>query len=298
MARSTLPSLNALRTFEAYARLRSMTHAANELGVTHGAVSRQVQALEAAVGAALLQGPRHRLELTPAGQALSAALTASFDAIAAALPGVSLAQVLNVSCLSALAMKWLIPRLPRFADAHPDIRVQIIEGWRPVDFGDGVLHAAIRAGRPAASRGQRVQAFMPNFHGPVISPARFAEISRDRMALLALPRLASETFPAAWAVWSEAVGVALPAQPPAQTFEHTAYMLEAAVAGLGVAVTTWAFAAPDVMSGRLLAPWGFGPYSQPFVYIRPRADNPAADAFGAWLIAEGRRTAKPQAYEA
>ena len=70
-------------------------------------------------------------------------------------------------------------------------------------------------------------------------------------------------------------------------------MLEAAAAGLGIAVTTWAFAAPDVLSGRLVAPWGFQPLAEPFVYVRPRSDNPAAEAFGTWLAAEGRRSPRP-----
>jgi len=190
-------------------------------------------------------------------------------------------------------MKWLIPRLPAFVAAHPQIQVQILEGWRPVDFGEGVIHAAIRAEKPPPARGQRVLAFMPNFHGPVLSPAVFRQIDQDRAQALRLPRLRSETFLASWATWAAGAGVALPPASETLTFEHNAYMLEAAAAGLGVAVTTWAFAAPDILSGRLVAPWGFNRMAQPFVYIRPRADNAAAEAFGAWLISEGRRSPPP-----
>jgi DNA-binding transcriptional LysR family regulator len=293
MARPALPSLSRLRAFEAYGRAKSMTRAADELGVTHGAVSRQIKVLEAEVGAALLQGPRHRLELTAAGARFAAALSDAFERIGAALPGAGPGPVLNVSCLSALAMKWLIPRLPGFVGAHPNIHVQILEGWRPVDFGEGVIHAAIRAEKPAPARGQRVQAFMSNFHGPVLSPAVFRQMGEDHGRVLALPHLRSETFLGSWSLWATGAGVDLPAAPEPLTFEHTAYMLEAAAAGLGVAVTTWAFAAPDILSGRLIAPWGFNRLAQPFVYIRPRAENPAADAFGAWLLAEGRRSPPP-----
>ena len=71
-------------------------------------------------------------------------------------------------------------------------------------------------------------------------------------------------------------------------------MLEAAAAGLGVAVTPWAFAQPDIERGRLVAPWGFEPVGETFTYLRPAlAENPAAAAFGAWLRDEGRRSAKP-----
>jgi LysR family glycine cleavage system transcriptional activator len=293
MSRRALPSLTGLRAFEAYGRLRSMTRAADDLRVTHGAVSRQIKALEADVGAALLAGPRHRLELTAAGARLASALSGAFDLIGGALPGAGPGRVLNVSCLSALAMKWLIPRLPGFVTTHPGVQVQILEGWRPADFGDGVIHAAIRADRPPAARGQRVTAFMPNFHGPVLSPARFRKIGEDRSRALELCRLRSETFLASWAAWASGAGVALPAAGEHLTFEHSAYMLEAAAAGLGIAVTTWAFAAPDILSGRLVAPWGFNRLAQPFVYIRPRADNPAAEAFGAWLVSEGRRSPTP-----
>jgi LysR family glycine cleavage system transcriptional activator len=293
MPRRALPSLSGLRSFEAFGRLRSMTGAADALGVTHGAVSRQVKALEAELGAALLQGPRHRLELTPAGAALAAAVSDAFDRIGAALPGAGPSPVLNVSCLGTLAMKWLIPRLPTFVAAHPHVHVQILEGWRPVDFGEGVIHAAVRAEKPPPARGQRVQAFMPNFHGPVLSPTVFHRLGYDRDQALGLTQLRSETFLASWSLWAAGAGVELPASPEQLTFEHNAYMLEAAAAGLGIAVTTWAFAAPDVLSGRLVAPWGFNRLAQPFVYIRPRADNPAAEAFGAWLMAEGRRSPPP-----
>ena len=294
MWRRPIPSLSGLRAFEAYGRLQSMTHAADELGVTHGAVSRQIKALDTGVGARLLKGPRHRLELTVAGARLAAALSSAFDLIGAALPGADQGRVLNVSCLGALAMKWLIPRLPRFVDSHPDIHVQILEGWRPVDFGDGVVHAAIRAERPAAARGQRVTAFMPNFHGPVLSPTLFREVGGECDQALKLARLRSETFLASWATWAAGAGVELPVAREL-TFEHNAYMLEAAAAGLGIAVTTWAFAAPDVLSGRLVAPWGFNRLAQPFVYIRPRADNQAAETFGAWLQLEGRKSPTPTA---
>ena len=189
MARRTLPSLNSLRAFETFARLRSMTRAAEELGVTPGAVSRHVRGLEIETGAVLVKGPRHDLALTPAGSALAKTLTPALDAIARALPGAEASDVLNVSCLSALAVKWLIPRLPGFYECHPKIRVQVLEGWRPVEFGDGVLHAALRAGRPPASSGQRATPFMANFSGPVLSKAAFAACGHHHEQVLRLPRL-------------------------------------------------------------------------------------------------------------
>ncbi len=123
-----LPSLNALRTFEAVARLGRMTAAADELCVTHGAVSRQVRALQDELGAALFEdGARQALRLTPAGRSLAAALTPSLDRIAEAVEAVSpsSAPVLDVSCLSTFAMRWLIPRLHRFHARHAGIDVRL-----------------------------------------------------------------------------------------------------------------------------------------------------------------------------
>src|SRR5262249_3310870 len=154
-----LPSLTGLQSFEAFARLGGMTAAAAELNVTHGAVSRQVRALEARLGVAMVVGPRHDLRLTEAGQRLATALTSAFDQVAAALPGAGPDQELVLSCLGTLAMKWLIPRLPRFLDQHPGLRVRIVESYAPVDFSAGV-HAAIRIHAGRAPEGLKVRPFM------------------------------------------------------------------------------------------------------------------------------------------
>ena len=99
---------------------------------------------------------------------------------------------------------------------------------------------------------------------------------------------------AAWATWAKAAGVDLPASPLDRVFEHNSYMLEAAAAGLGVAVTPWAFAQPDIERGRLVAPLGFQASADRFAFLRPSlAENPDAEAFSEWLVNEGRRSAKP-----
>ncbi len=118
MVRRSLPSLNALRAFEAFGRHGRMTAAAEELCVTHGAVSRQVQALEAELGVALTEGPRNRLRLTEPGLKLTEALTRAFETIEAGLPaGRQARRGLRVSVQPTFAMKWLIPRLPDFVAA-------------------------------------------------------------------------------------------------------------------------------------------------------------------------------------
>jgi DNA-binding transcriptional LysR family regulator len=296
MARRSLPGLPGLRAFEAFARAGSMTAAADELCVTHGAISRHIRNLETQLGAQLVVGPRHNLALTEAGRTLAAALTASLDAIAAALPGAGAEEELVVSCYATFAMKWLIPRLPAFLSANPGVHVRILESHEPVEFGEAGVHAAIRiegAGRPD---GSRAVAFMHHYHGPVLAPGLLTEAGDDRRRLFHLPRLHSETFCSAWTEWAERSGVTLPPSPVDRLFEHNSYMLEAAAAGMGVAVAPWAFSAADIERGRLVAPFGFEPVERRYVYLRPRlGEHPAATRFGEWLREEGRRAGAPPA---
>jgi DNA-binding transcriptional LysR family regulator len=290
-----LPALTGLRAFEAFARTGSMTKAAAELNVTHGAVSRQVRALEQRLGAPLVVGPRHDLRLTEAGQRLATALTAAFAQIAAALPGAEDQPVLVVSCLGTLAMNWLIPRLGGFVDQHPGLQVRIIESHAPADFGQGI-HAAIRILDGRAPQGVRAVPFMRHHHGPVLSPERWRACGERLEAALALPRLHSETFRPAWREWARRAGVTLPPASEDREFEHNSYMLAAAAAGLGIAIAPWAFAAPDLESGRLTAPFGFEPVEARYVLLHPaQARNPAVAVFAEWLKQEGAASPDPPA---
>jgi len=294
MTRARLPSLKALQAFEAFARAGAMTRAAEELNVTHGAVSRQIKALEQQLGARLVSGPRHNLALTPAGRDLAVSLGAAFDMMAAGLPGADTGEDLMVACLGTFAMKWLIPRLPRFLERRPGVRVRIVETPASVDFGQGGPQAAIRLQSGAAPPGVKATAFLGHAYGPVLSRELFDRAGARADRLLRLPRLHSETFASGWAKWAGDVGLDLPAATQEQAFEHNSYMLEAAAAGLGVAVTAWAFAQADVLAGRLVAPWGFQPLPTRFTYLRPSlAENSLAQAFGVWLREEGRRDPTP-----
>ncbi|MGL4964802.1 MAG: LysR substrate-binding domain-containing protein [Inquilinus sp.] len=288
--RRRLPSLKGLQAFEAFARAGSMVRAADELCVTHGAVSRQIKALEQQLGAKLLAGPRHDLALTPAGRELAASLAAAFDRIAAGLPGAEAGEELVVSSPGTFAMKWLIPRLAGFIDANPGTQVRILEDGGAPSFG--VVQAAIRLHRGAAPPGVTATPFLDHAYGPVLSPALLG--AADREAALLLPRLHSETFADGWARWAEDAGVELPPPSAERSFEHNSYMIEAAAAGLGIAVTAWAFAQTDIETGRLIAPWGFRPLATRFTCLRPAlASHPAADRFVLWLVAEGRRARRP-----
>lgn len=294
MARRPLPPLNALRAFEVFARHGRMIGAAEELCVTHGAVSRQVRLLQESLGVELVRGPRNQLELTEAGRRLAAALTGAFDGLAEAASAArgEVSREIEISCPGTFALKWLIPRLPRFVVQQPEVRVRILESYAPVDFRKDSFHGAIRFGAPRRpDEGEEATVFLADHHhGPVAAPA----LSREGMPaaeLLALPRLISRTFPRSWEIWAEAEGIALPPATVEREFAHNYSLIEAAAAGLGAAVTPWAFVAPDIEAGRLVAPLGFARRPDPFVFLRPRLTlDPAVDAFRDWLVNEGART--------
>jgi len=284
------PPLNALRAFEAFARHGGMTAAAAELCVTHGAVSRQVAALQAHLGVALVTGPRHRLALTPVGAALahqlSGAFTAIGDAVAVARAGDH--REIEISCLGTFALKWLIPRLSGFLAAHPEVRVRVSESYAAVDFRRDRFDGAIRileAG-PGPARAETTD-FMPMYQGPVAAPG-VTPPGQTAAAFAALPRLRASTFSEAWRVWSDWTGTVLPPATLEREFGHNHSMIEAAASGMGVAVAPWAFVAPDIAAGRLVAPHGFAERSSRFVFLRPSGRKDVAmDAFRDWLVAEG-----------
>ena len=290
------PPLSALRAFEAFARHGVMTTAAAELCVTHGAVSRQVGALQDHLGVTLVTGPRHRLELTPAGRDLAAGLSSAFATIAEAVAAVrtDARREIEISCLGTFALKWLIPRLPRFVAARPDVRVRISESYADPNFGRGGADGAIRILNPGQPHPrQEATPFLRQFQGPVAAPS-VTSPGTTFGAMAGLPRLHASTFRESWAVWSDLVGRPLPPAPVEREFQHNNSMIEAAAAGMGVAIAPWAFVAPDMESGRLVAPFGFAERPSRFVFLRPVGRPDAAvDAFRDWLVAEGRVSPAP-----
>lgn len=298
-----LPSLNALRAFEAFARHGRMTLAADELCVTHGAVSRQIRQLEEQLGVALTEGPRSRLRMTPQGLQLAQALSPAFDQIEAAVPRPPQVgpRPLVVSCLPTFAMKWLIPRLPRFQAVQPDIPVRVMESNGPFDFrADGVdLAIRMRTDGDTRSSDGKVTPFMPHFHGPVMSP-ELASAGEATLARIGrLPRLHTRTFLESWNDWARKLAggaEGLPEPVSHQEFDHYFYMIEAAAAGLGVAIGPWAFVQRDLASGRLVAPLGFVDGQAAVVALTPlEGASQAAICFRDWLVEEGRTTPMPPA---
>ncbi|MEZ5668610.1 MAG: LysR substrate-binding domain-containing protein [Alphaproteobacteria bacterium] len=294
MHRGLLP-LNALRAFEATARTGRMGRAADELSVTHGAVSRQVRQLEAVLGCRLVEGPRHDQRLTQAGLLLAQGLTPAFEMMERATTAVMRRGVaeLQVSCLATLLMRWLIPRLHRFKARHPEIDVRLSASDEPVAFAREHIDLAIRRLAAPFPDGTAAVPFLPEQVGPVLAPrltpAGGVHGPRD---LLAVPRLHTASRRDAWPDWMARVGMDGLAVDQGAEFEHFYFMLEAAAAGLGVAIGPYPLVADDLAAGRLVAPLGFVDGGHAYVAYWPRqGGHPAAAAFAAWLAEEGRATA-------
>jgi DNA-binding transcriptional LysR family regulator len=289
--RSQLP-LTALRAFEAFARLGKMSLAADELCVTHGAVSRQVRSLEALCGAKLTQGPRNALKLTDAGERMARSLGRTFDELEESFREVRAAadRELHISCVGTLAMKWLIPRLSGFHARHPDLAIRVTEAYGPVDFTREPFDAAIRLTESVGGEGLTATPFLDNYHGPVVAP----DLARGGLDLARTPRLHTRPHRQAWAEWSEHAATAVPEASENREYEHLFYMLEAAVAGLGVGLSPWIYVANDIAAGRLAAPFGFTPTPARFHLILPGSPpKRGLKAFREWLIEEAATAPAP-----
>ncbi|PBJ83417.1 transcriptional regulator [Lysobacteraceae bacterium NML93-0399] len=289
MSDTELPPLNALRAFEAAARLGSLSRAADALHVTHGAVSRQVRLLEESLGTALFVRAGRGLRLTPAGERMRDAAGEAFARLQGAAAtirraGAGRARVLG--CPGSLLARWMIPRLPRLAEALPDLKLHLAphEGAFPASLE--AFDAALLIGGPPWPSAWRVRTLGRECIGPVLSP-RLADAARLRGlapdALLREPLLHTASRPQAWPAWAHAHGAAPPTALGAG-FEHLYFLLEAAVAGLGVAIAPRELVADDLAAGRLLAPWGFIDTDAHWVLATPRdAEDAGIDALAAWL---------------
>ena len=287
-----LPPLNALKALDAIARLGSMTAAATELHVTHGAVSRQLATLETWLGAPVFEQAGRRLRLTPAGVAFAETLGTALDSIATATQRfieAGSSRQLVVNSLPTLAMRWLMPRLTRFQYAHPTVELHLITSdASPAAPGFDV---AIR--RQAVDQpGTISRLFLEEREAPVCAPALLARHPlRTAADLAGHTLLEADTRPGAWLRWLAAAGV--PALAPAgrQRFDHFYLALQAASDGLGVVLGPTPLLADELASGRLVAPLPEPQVAAAgYCWVLPEARraDPVCIAFCRWLEAEGR----------
>lgn len=292
-----LPSLNALRAFEAMARTGSATRAAEELHVTHSAVSRQVKALEAQMGVRLFEGPRHALTLTPSGSLLLPALTTAFDQIASAVSKArGSGHDLHIAVNASLAVKWLIPRLPDLAQRHPSIRAHLAE-LAPHALTHRGADIVLRLLTREQLEQTGAYALCPNSIGPVISPKL---VSGDaKLALKGVPHLVAKTQPSAWQDWNLLTGQTLAAHTAfGQPLAHIHYVLDATLSGMGAAIMPWAVAADAIKDGLLIAPYGFVPDGGAMAATFGAGEiTKPRKALMQWLLAQGRGIPVPPLYK-
>jgi DNA-binding transcriptional LysR family regulator len=283
------PSLNALRALEATVRLSSMSAAAEELSVTHGAVSRHIKSLEQMFGIPLLLRGARSVEPTPEGGRLAAELSRAFDLIASSLEQLQPGP-LTLSCSSTIMMSWLIPRIGAFHELHPKIELRFNMNYDRIDFVRDEISVAIRGSMIEPPKEVIIKDMIEEWIGPVCSPEYAAKHFKAAGDLEGCALLATKTRPGGWADWTRIAG--LPRDLRAQrSYDHFYLLIQAAACGLGVAMVPKILVLDDLRSGKLVAPLGFvaGPFKI-VLWIAPHLRaRPETKALVEWLTKEFRK---------
>lgn len=252
------PSLTALKAFDATARHGSMSQAARHLHVTHGAISRQIRQLESQLGAALFVRAHGRLQLTDAGELLSHTTQEAFDAIDYCwqqLHDKERERPLLFGCTGSLLARWLIPRMEGLQQALPELRLHVVSTDQALAHSGNDVDAALMFLEPPWPTHKTVVTLLPERFGPVMAPE--LNTCSSAQALCQKPLLATASRRQAWPLWAQAQGIAPESLMIGQTFDHLYYLLEAAEAGLGVAISPDLLVQDAITRGRLVAPFGF-----------------------------------------
>ncbi|QJD59833.1 LysR family transcriptional regulator [Pseudomonas sp. gcc21] len=285
-----LPSLNALKAFEAAARLESVSQAAEQLNVTHGAVSRQIRTLEEELGVALFEKSGRGVRLTSAGRRLRDSSRDAFDLLrttCAEIAGLRAGAPFLLACPGSLLARWFIPRLDRLNAELPELNLHLSASEGELDPRRSGVSATLLFAAPPWPGDMHVYPLTNERIGPVFSPgyAGAAALHGKSTAVLAgEPLLHTLSRPQAWSDWAHAAGLDADSLNSGQGFEHLYYLLEAALAGLGVAIAPELLVADDVASGRLMAPWGFvETANQLALWVPARQPQRQAEALAGWL---------------
>jgi LysR family glycine cleavage system transcriptional activator len=293
MIRARLPPLNAIKAFEAAARLSSFTRAADELGVTHGAVSRQIRLLEDWLGTKLFLRTSRNAIPTRAGTDLLAEAAPALDRLASASlrlqGGAQASGLLHVSALPTFAMRWLIPRLPEFQRAHPALELRIVTASTAAEQFRMDVDVVISG--PSRQPGWVGSRFLGEAYLPLLSPGLIKEQPLRVPADLGQHTLLhAATRRLMWPRWLAAAGIPDLKPTREQVFEHFYFAIQAAIEGLGVAMGPLALIGEELREGRLVAP-----IKDPairtrgyFVYApETNSEAPAITALRQWLDSAG-----------
>lgn len=287
-----LPSLNALRTFEAVARHNSFTRAAGELNVTQSAASRLVRSLEDYLQVPLFTRQSRRIELTDQGRFYNQLVRESLDLIEAGTVELISSRdgkgTLSIGMLPTFGTRWLLPRLPSFQEAHPEISLNIISSDGELDFTKERIDVAIRFGHghwPDAI----TDALMGEELQLVCSPALMrGEHPITSISALRHHRLIRHsTRPSSWDHWFRSVGESRFDIQWGSSLEHFFMIIEATIAGLGVALLPSFLIVEEIRKGTLVEPLPVrvpGPGAYYLVTSAAKAELPRVKMFREWII--------------
>lgn len=292
--RRKIPSNSALMAFEASARHGSFARAADELALTEGAISRQIGRLEAFLGVTMFERVGNRVRLLPNGERYAVQVREALDRLerdSQYLMGQpSDGASLDIAILPTFATRWLIPRLKPFQERHPHITLHLAERMEPFVLTGSGFDAAIHFEHPAWT-GMRTHRLLREVLVPVCHPALIR--GRDlATALDALPRLHRRQNPDAWHHYAQEAGVVLTNPAIGPRYDLHSMQIEAALAGLGVALVPRLYIESELKEGRLVAPWPDGEsISKTFCLILPepiRLSDAPIQVFANWLLKEVR----------
>lgn len=298
---SVLPPIVNLRAFEAVARRRSFAMAAAELHLTASAVSHQVARLESQLGTRLLERSAHGVRLSAAGEQYLSRVSGALTAIAAASGDLKqgTANSLYVHSSPSIATLWLMPRLPAFAQALPEISLNLSAAHTHSDFALGQADLDIRYGVPRWPD-LVVEPLFEERILPLTSPAFLRAHRLKRIEqLFDVPLIQSNINVVQWADWFGAHADRRPPERFALRFDRAQMAMDAAILGLGVALESATLAARHLAEGRLRPVFGFDKAVRVkahfVVYPARHARRPAVEAFLAWVHAEAAKAADPAA---
>ncbi|CAN7639349.1 transcriptional regulator GcvA [Pseudoduganella sp. LjRoot289] len=289
--RERLPTFQQLRAFEAAARHENFSRAADELHLTHGAISHQVRALEQELGTPLFLRKGRSVKVTVDGRKFAQVLAKAFDDIAAGAdalrPGRGRGgQRLTVSAIPSFAARWLAPRLGQFIEQHPDIEVLLQASGHMQDLEREAIDVGIRFGR-GRYPGMKVDRLMGDIYYPAASPAYRGGALPRTPAELAQATLLRSNEP--WLPWFRAAGLALAEPSGGVMFEDLSMLIRSAVDGDGVALVRHVVAMQEIASGQLVRLFDIAtPSPDDYYFVSPpgAADKPQVRAFRTWMLAE------------
>jgi len=285
-----LPPLRSFRVLEAAARHQNYTRAADELHLTHSAVSHQIHALEETLGVRLFERAGRQMRATESGRQLAQDVRATLDALAAAVErvrGADSANSITVSVLPSFAAAWLVARLGGFLERHPQVELRLESTTALADFRNDGVDVAIRYGNGNYEDLESVKLFDDEVF-PTMSP-KLRRSARIRVPadLARVPLLRIRNQP--WAPWFTAAGMnqAEPRRGP--VFNDSELALQAAIQGQGAVLARGSLAAAKLRAGVLVAPFKqriASPQTCYLVYPPQHARKPSVQLFRDWLLEE------------